>query len=111
METDAAEVAEAVEVVVWLVGDVAGETAGVENEIADVPGMVIEGTEKVVVVEVLLGLGPGAVDVVAIEPIDVQDQVEDAEEAAGVQYHVDDVVDVVDVEGQVELEKELEEVV
>ena len=83
----------------------------VENETAGVPGMVIGGTEMVVVVEVLLGLGPGAVGVVAIEPVDVQDQVEDAEEAAGVQYHVDDVVDVEDVEGQVELEEELEEVV
>ena len=67
--------------------------------------MVIDGTEMVVVVEELSGLGPGVVGVVAIEPVDVHDQVEDA---AGVQYHVV-VVDVEDVEGQVELEEELEE--
>ena len=65
--------------------------------------MVIDGTEMVVVVEELSGLGPGVVGVVAIEPVDVHGQVEDL---AGVQYHV---VDVEDVEGQVELEEELEE--
>ena len=70
--------------------------------------MVIDGTEMVVVVEELSGLGPGVVGVVAIEPVDVHDQGEDV---AGVQYHVVVDVDVEDVEGQVELEKELEEVV
>jgi hypothetical protein len=65
--------------------------------------MVIDGTEMVVVVEELSGPGPGVVGVVAIEPVDVHDQVEDV---AGVQYHV---ADVEGVEGQVELEEELDE--
>ena len=85
----------------------------VGNGTADVPVMVIEDAEMVVV-EVLLGLGPGAADAVATEQVDVQDQVEDveeavdvqnrvevAEEAADVQCHAEEVEEV-EVEGQVE---------
>ena len=107
-------------VVVWLVVDAAADSlvgaVSVGHDTADVPVMEIEGAG---VVEVLLGLGPVAADVVATEPVDVQDQVEEVEEveeaayvqnrveeveeAADVQYHAEEVEEVeVEVEGQVE---------
>ena len=89
------------------------DAVSVGHETADVPVMVTEDAEMVVVVVevllllllllLLLGLGPGAADVVATEPVGVQDQVEDVQNRVEVAEEAADVQEVeVEVEGQVE---------
>ena len=68
---------------------------GAGHGTAGVPMMVIEDVVMVEVVDVFLGIGPCAADVVATEPVDVQDQVEEVEEAADVQGQVEEVEEVV----------------